>query len=263
MFERVGVLRALLDRVREGLDRVLNLLALLVDQPEMEQVLGVFRLDLDRLLHRVDRFGEVLPPGHRAGEEEEPLGVAVVHEHGLPQLRLGLLELAALDQQRPQPRPVARILGVELDRLAQRGQRGVGVAHPAQERAVLVVHRRVGIDLRQRQLQLLARRRQIALRSQRLAHAGVRERVLRVLLQRAHVRIPRLLLVAERDGQVADRLFLHRAEPRLRHFQRGLELLRRFRLLQPPDVGPVQPAGFGECAQCQALVLAGLADVAT
>src|SRR5437762_258211 len=32
MFERVGVLRALLDRVREGHDRVLNLLALLVDQ---------------------------------------------------------------------------------------------------------------------------------------------------------------------------------------------------------------------------------------
>ena len=105
--------------MREGLDRVLNLLALLVDQPEMEQVLGVFRLDLDRLLHRVDRFGEVLPPGHRAGEEEEPLGVAVVHQHGLPQLRLGLLELAALDQQRPEPRPVARILRVELESLTQ------------------------------------------------------------------------------------------------------------------------------------------------
>ena len=190
---------ALLDGLGERVDRVAHLLAALVDQAQMVEVVRIVGLDLHCLPHQIARFAQVLPAGERAAEEVEGLRLAIVQGHGLPELLLGLLELTAFHQDAAQAGTVLRLLGVELDRPPERLERGLRLPHPAQQRGVLERQRGVGVELRQRDLHLLAGRGQAALRREGLAHARVGDGVVGILLQRARVQLLRLVPVAERQ----------------------------------------------------------------
>ena len=212
MLVGVGVLAALVEGAGVGVDRVPDLQAPLVDEAEVVEELRVVWLDLDRLLHQILRLPQVLAAGERATEEIERFGEAVVHRHGLPELRLGLLQIASLDQDAAETRAIERLLGVQLHGLAERLQRPVRLSHAAEQRAVLVLQRRVGFELVERHLHLLAGRGEIALRRQSLAHARMRDRVVGILLQRTRKRVARLVRVAHRQGKITDGFILHRRQ---------------------------------------------------
>jgi len=153
------------------LDGVPHLLPALVDQAQVVERVGIVGLDLDGLLHQIGGLAQVLASGQGASEVVERFGLPVVQRHRLPELLLRFLELAALDQQPAEPGPVAGLLGIELDRLAERFHRPLGLAHAPQQRSVFERQGSVRVELRQRDLHLPARSRKLAVRRQRLAHA--------------------------------------------------------------------------------------------
>ena len=227
MLVGIRVPAALVDGAREGLDGVPDLEPFLEDEAEVVVELGVVGLDLHRLLHHVHRLAQFLAARERAREKIQRLGMAVVHRHRFTQLQLGRLEVAALHQDAAEPGAIAGILGVELDGLAERLERGVRVPHPPQQRPVLVLERRIGIELDERGLHLLARRGHLALRRERLAHARMCHRIVGVDLQGARIGLPGLVAVSQRQRQLADRLVFERGQAGGGHLEGGVELLLR------------------------------------
>src|SRR5207248_4487075 len=85
------------DRLAEAFHRVLDLLGALEEESQVVEVLGVVRLQLDRLAHVVDGVRKLPFAGDGQGEIEERLAAVRVGETGLPQLGLRLLEILVLD----------------------------------------------------------------------------------------------------------------------------------------------------------------------